>query len=257
VLEASVEFDDPTGVYMDANDIGGIVKRTTSLCLIATDIPIKNIRPDSNYGYLGKNVVRAAHLAAKYAFDIESDKFRNLFRHVYQASVWRRQQGFKTILILEPPKASAVSSWERVFAQHGVLVSWIDQDGIASEARYTKLPDKLPKRKGASTSAERLTLINLGYGDCVTYTFNPAIGGKTDLYSSHDEITKWRRFCFKLRKAENLDMSWSVKEGKIPGTVVIRKLFPDEHKRREEDRKAGVQGWRYAANTTIYRKDNV
>jgi hypothetical protein len=256
VLESSVEFDEPTGFYKSENDIGAIVKRTTNLCLIATDIEVKNISKDSNYGYLGSNVVRAAQLAARYAFDIKSDKFRSLFRHVYQASVWRRQQGFKTVLILEPPKASAVSSWERVFSEYGILVSWIDKDGIASEARYARLPEKLPKKSNLY-AGERLTLINLAHGDCVTYTFNPAIGGKNHLFDSHREVTKWRRYCFNLREKENLDMSWSVKEGKIPGTVVIRKLFPDEHRQRKEDRKTGKQGWMNASSVAIYRKNNV
>jgi hypothetical protein len=109
--------------------------------LICTSYEPNNLRLNRSYIKANLDVINRAEGCAEKYPDISELKFTQFLRILSTFAEWRCHQKHHTIIVLLPPPLKHVASWERAFAQVGLITAWIDENGNYEPSQYSLAPN--------------------------------------------------------------------------------------------------------------------
>lgn len=141
-------------------------KEKRRLWILLTTVRLKNVNEYDNYTPASLVTLKKVSAAMRNPV-IDSSGFKALLLKILDIVKWRDGLGMETIVVLEPPKLEYLAGWERIFAEHGIKIAWVDENDCAVIPVYS--PAK--QRKKDSHSEDNflkhalLTIENLAEGE--------------------------------------------------------------------------------------------
>jgi hypothetical protein len=158
----SLDFEFPSfnddGDYLPAKPTIKTIRDLTNtprdVYLICTAYIPNNLKVNRSYIKASHDVTNRAELCAEKHPEISELKFTQFLRILSTFAEWRCHQKHQTIIILLPPPLKHVASWERAFAQVGLITAWVDENGNYEPSQYSLAPSVKSVRRVEVTNTE-------------------------------------------------------------------------------------------------------
>lgn len=196
--------------------------------LLLTDYTPTNLNSNNFYIRASKDIIKKTRSCVQQHDDVSSLKFNDLLRIVGVFAKWRTVSTHKTYVIVEPPTLKALAAWERAFAEIGLIVCWIDENGEFHPSHYSLANDTRKIIKSKMIDREEAQKIqDLEPGESVKII---KLTHQTDKYRA--SIRQWiRRLCREV-ESEHCDRRFiAMLPAKHASAkyVVVRRMTIDEY----------------------------